>query len=119
MLRKTLVLAVMGVLAVIPASAQIIGSQFSVPNLSGVYRCVQNCIGGRLGYVSQRGWELSLATGPYEGSRAWIDHPGHIWSLQWNEGALYSPDGMMIQFDHGMVWVLLEPTPMPGLASWR
>jgi hypothetical protein len=37
-------------------------------------------------------------------SRAWIDYPGHIWVQNWNEGAVYSPDGMIIQFDHGTVW---------------
>jgi len=37
-------------------------------------------------------------------SRAWIDYPGHIWAQYWNEGAVYSPDGMTIQFDRGTVW---------------
>jgi hypothetical protein len=29
---------------------------------------------------------------------------GHIWAESWNEGAVYSPDGMTIQFDNGTVW---------------
>jgi hypothetical protein len=37
-------------------------------------------------------------------ARAWIDHPGHIWVQSWGEGAVYSPDGMTIQFEHGAVW---------------
>ena len=30
--------------------------------------------------------------------------PWHIWAESWNEGAVYSPDGMTIQFDNGTVW---------------
>jgi hypothetical protein len=29
-------------------------------------------------------------------------------------GAVYSPSGFTIQFNNGSVWVLLEPTPIPG-----
>ena len=36
-------------------------------------------------------------------SRAWVDWPGHIWAQSWNEGAIFSPDGMTIQFDRGTV----------------
>lgn len=72
-----------------------------VLNLSGQFRCVQNCLGPGPTYVTQNGW-----------ARAWIDWPGHIWSQSWNEGAVYSPDGMVIQFDRGSVWVRnLEPPP--------
>src|SRR5437660_2439399 len=39
-----------------------------------------------------------------EPSRAWIDWIGHIWTQSWNQGAVYSPDGMTIQFDRGTVW---------------
>ena len=77
-----------------------------VPDLSGQFRCVQGCLTGlpALARVTQNGWELDLvneASGP---SRAWIDWPGHIWAERWNEGAIYSPDGMTIQFDRGTVW---------------
>ena len=37
-------------------------------------------------------------------SRAWIDRPGHIWVDFWHEGAVYSVDGLTIQFDRGTVW---------------
>jgi hypothetical protein len=37
-------------------------------------------------------------------SRAWIDYPGHIWVQRANEGAIYSPDGFTLQFDHGTIW---------------
>ncbi len=44
----------------------------------------------------------------------WIDWPGHIWAQNWNEGAIYSADGLTIQFDRGKVWqrvVLLSGPP--------
>jgi hypothetical protein len=37
-------------------------------------------------------------------SRAHIDWWGKIWASNWNEGAVFSPDGMTIQFDRGRVW---------------
>jgi hypothetical protein len=96
------------------ASAQAVGTQFWVPNLSGVYRCVHNCAGGGLPHVIQSGGELNLINEIGQPSRAWIDGPGHIWTQAWNEGAVYSPDGFTIQFNSGSVWVLVEPTPVPG-----
>ena len=27
-----------------------------------------------------------------------------IWADSWNMGAVYSPDGMTIQFDNGTIW---------------
>jgi hypothetical protein len=27
-----------------------------------------------------------------------------IWADSWNVGAVYSPDGMTIQFDNGTIW---------------
>ncbi len=44
----------------------------------------------------------------------WIDWPGHIWAQNWNEDAIYSADGLTIQFDRGKVWqrvVLLSGPP--------
>jgi hypothetical protein len=93
-----------GVLAAIlapEASAQMV-------NLTGKYRCVEACGGGPIGapaYVTQNGWDLNVLSqaGP---SRAWVDwfSPSRIWVENWNEGAVYSPDGMIIQFDHGTIW---------------
>jgi hypothetical protein len=36
----------------------------------------------------------------------WVDwfSPSRIWVENWNEGAVYSPDGMIIQFDRGTIW---------------
>ena len=45
-------------------------------------------------------------------SRGWIDYPGHIWVAAWNEGAFYSPDGMIIQFDNGSVWQRVVEVPI-------
>jgi hypothetical protein len=85
------------------------------PGLSGQFRCIQGCAGGLAGlaFVTQNGWDLNLVNELGQPTRAWIDWPGHIWVQSWNEGAVYSPDGMTIQFDNGTVWtkniVLLVP----------
>jgi hypothetical protein len=109
-MKKGLVaLATLIALAATPAAAQVI-------NLSGQYRCVQNCMSPAPAYVTQNGWEINLVNEVGAPSRAWIDYPGHIWADYWNEGAIYSPDGMTIQFDRGSVWVrdlgpILPPPP--------
>jgi hypothetical protein len=104
------ILAVFGVLTATEASAQGV-------NLSGPYRCVQMCREGLAGpaFVTQNGWELNLVNEVGEPSRAWIDWAGHIWAPAWNQGAIYSPDGMVIQFDRGTVWQrdLGEPELIP------
>ena len=46
-------------------------------------------------------------------SRAWIDYPGHIWVQRANEGAIYSPDGFTLQFDHGTIWQRAPLVPPP------
>jgi hypothetical protein len=77
-----------------------------VLNVSGQFQCVQGCAGGLPGtaFVTQNGWDLNLVNELGQPSRAWIDRPGHIWAQNWNEGAVYSSDGMTIQFDNGTVW---------------
>ncbi|HET8920523.1 MAG TPA: hypothetical protein VFN27_12680 [Xanthobacteraceae bacterium] len=85
------------------------------PELSGQFQCIAGCAGGIVGpaFVTQNGWDLNLVNEIGQPSRAWIDYPGHIWVQSWNEGAVYSTDGMTIQFDNGTVWaknvVLLVP----------
>jgi hypothetical protein len=76
------------------------------PGLSGQFRCIAGCAGGLAGpaFVTQNGWDLNLVNEIGQPSRAWIDYPGHIWVRSWNEGAVYSADGMTIQFDNGTVW---------------
>ena len=114
---KMMALAALGALAATDASAQAVGSQTLVPNLSGVYRCVHHCGGVRLMHIAQNGRELDLTNEAGQASTAWIDWPGHIWTQALNEGAVYSPDGRTIQFNRGMVWVLVHPTPAPGTAD--
>lgn len=79
-------------------------------NLTGTYRCVEMCRLGLVGnpaYVTQNGPDLNLLNEAGEPSRAWPDWfaPGtRIWIEGRNEGAVYSPDGMIIQFDSGTIW---------------
>jgi hypothetical protein len=76
------------------------------PGLSGQFQCIAGCAGGSAGpaFVTQNGWDLNLVNEIGQPSRAWVDWPGHIWVQSWNEGAVYSADGMTIQFDNGTVW---------------
>jgi hypothetical protein len=97
------------------AQTTLLGSSGVGPGLSGQFRCIAGCAGGSAGpaFVTQNGWDLNLVNEIGQPSRAWIDYPGHIWVQSWNEGAVYSADGMTIQFDNGSVWakniVLLVP----------
>jgi hypothetical protein len=52
------------------------------------------------------------ALGVFAVSEASAQVPGHIWAQYWNEGAVYSPDGMTIQFDRGSVWQRIIPEPI-------
>lgn len=82
--------------------------------LSGQYQCVQNCRGPGLAFVTQDGWDdLNLVNEAGQPSRAWIDHPGHLWAQYWDTGAVFTPDGMTIQFDNGTVWQRFVPLPPP------
>jgi hypothetical protein len=103
-------------------------SAAQVLNLSGQFRCVEGCAGGLVGQpalVTQNGWDMRLLNEGGEPSRAWIDYPGHIWVEHWNEGAVYSADGMTIQFDRGTVWerdlgqVVVPTAPLPPLPAER
>jgi hypothetical protein len=100
----------MSALGITAASAQVLAP------LSGQYQCIQNCSGPGLAYVTQNGWELNLVNEVGQPSRGWIDYPGHIWAQSWNQGAVYSPDGLTIQFDNGAVWQRFVPLP-PVLRS--
>jgi hypothetical protein len=102
--------------AIVMAAAALMATQSSAQDLTGRYRCVQLCAApGQAAFVTQNGWNLNLLNEVGSPSRAWIDGYGHIWAESWNEGAIYSPDGMMIQFDRGTVWQrdLGEPAPLP------
>ena len=101
---------------IVPAPALAPGQVLSI---SGQFQCVEGCAGGLPGaaFVTQNGWDLNLVNELGQPTRAWIDRPGHIWAQNWNEGAVYSPDGMTIQFDNGTVWrrnielLVLRPSP--------
>jgi hypothetical protein len=102
--------AVVAPIVVAPAPGQVL-------NVSGQFQCIQGCAGGLpgLAFVTQNGWNLNLVNELGQPTRAWVDWPGHIWAQSWNEGAVYSPDGMTIQFDNGAVWQrsleVLQPIP--------
>jgi len=100
--------------APIPAPGQVL-------NLSGEFQCVEGCAGGQPGpaFVTQNRWDLNLVNEVGQPTRAWVDWPGHIWAQGWNEGAVYSADGMTIQFDNGTVWrrnieLLVMPSMPPS-----
>jgi hypothetical protein len=109
------------VLSALAALAAMTATEASAQNvnLSGRYVCVEMCRGGFLGapaYVTQNGWDMNILNEAGEPSRAWIDWPGHIWAQNYQEGAIVSPDGMLIQFDRGTVWqrdLGLPPPPPP------
>jgi len=84
------------------------------PGLSGQFQCIAGCAGvAGPAFVTQNGWDLNLVNEVGQPSRAWIDWPGHIWVQSWNEGAVYSADGMTIQFDNGTVWAKTVILVMP------
>jgi hypothetical protein len=86
-------------------------------NLTGTYRCVQMCRDGMIGaptFVTQNGDSVNLTTETGQSFRAWPDWSApnsRLWIDARDEGAVYSPDGMRIQFDDGRVWqrALLPP----------
>ena len=103
MRRLPLVIGLLAACAATGASAESI-------NLTGTYRCIQACRGGMFGasaFVTQNGEAVNLTTETGVSYRAWPDWSApdsRIWIDARNEGAVYSPDGMRIQFDDGRVW---------------
>lgn len=89
-------------------------------NLTGTYRCIHLCQDGTLGaptFVTQNGAAVNLTTETGASYRAWPDWNApysRIWIDARGEGAVYSPDGMRIQFDDGRVWQreILPPPPV-------
>ena len=101
----------LGALATTGASAQGV-------NLTGRWQCMNLCLGGPPGgiaFITQNGWNLNVANDAGVAWRAWVDYPGHIWFDRVNIGAIYSPDGIVLQFDNGTIWQrapeLLPPVP--------
>jgi hypothetical protein len=78
-------------------------------NLTGTYRCIEGCRAavGSPAFVTQNGPNLNLVNEAGQPSRAWPDTfapTSKIWADDWNVSAVYSPDGMTIQFDNGTIW---------------
>lgn len=83
-------------------------------NLTGIYTCVQGCQGNLPAHVTQNGPSFNLVTEAGIAARAWPDWfapASRIWIDAFNEGAVYSPDGMIIQFDNGTIWHRGLPPP--------
>ncbi len=107
------VLAAAAMFATTAASAQSI-------NLTGAYRCIEACRAGAVdspAFVTQNGPNLNLLDEAGQSVRAWPDvfaPASRIWVEAWNQGAVYSPDGMTIQFDNGTIWQRdMGPPPPP------
>ena len=95
-------LAAAALLAAGSASAQSI-------NLTGAYRCIEGCRGapGAPAFITQNGYNLNLVNEAGRPSRAWPDTfapASRIWADDYNMSAVYTPDGMRIQFDNGTIW---------------
>jgi hypothetical protein len=108
------VLLIAGLLA-----AGVAGSASAEPfNLTGTYRCIQMCRDGMIGaptFVTQNGDSVNLTTETGQSFRAWPDWSApnsRLWIDARDEGAVYSPDGMRIQFDDGRVWQRDLPPPV-------
>lgn len=116
------------VIGVIGAVAFASGASAQSVNLTGNYRCIQDCRDGLVGaptFVTQNENQLNLVTETGESFRAWPDVTApfsRIWIDARNESAVYSPDGMRIQFDDGRVWQRdfgPPPPPPPPPHAWR
>jgi hypothetical protein len=105
-------------MSVVAISTALIASDASAQgvNLSGRWQCVALCLGpvGSFAFITQYGWELNVVNDAGEPSRAWVNYPGRIWVDRANQGAIYSPDGITLQFDRGTIWQRApEPLPPP------
>jgi hypothetical protein len=109
-------IAVTAALATTTVSAQ------NVVNLTGRWQCMAQCLAppGGFAFITQNGWDLNLVNDLGAASHAWVDYPGHIWLERANVGAIYSPDGIVLQFDNGTIWQRapeLPPGPPPLLRT--
>jgi hypothetical protein len=117
MVMRKISLASIGLVAAIATT----GASAQSVNLSGKYICTQMCRGGLVGnpaYITQNGPELNLLNEAGEPSRAWPDWfapATRIWIERYDFGAVYSPDGMHIQFDNGTIWERDLGLPPPPL----
>jgi len=115
------VLAAVSAAAILFATAAM--AQVNGVDLNGRYFCVANCLGqpGSIAFVTQHGWELNMVNDAGQPSRAWVNFPGRLWVDRLQEGAIYSTDGMTIQFDRGAIWqrAMEGPPPPPPPIRYR
>jgi hypothetical protein len=109
------------VLSAIAVSVVMIAGNAGAQNLTGRWRCVEFCQAppGGYAYITQNGRDMNIVNDVGESSRAWVDYPGRVWVDQANMGAVYSPDGMRIQFDRGTVWERALDLPPPPVVRRR
>ncbi|MCW5705208.1 MAG: hypothetical protein AB7I42_16990 [Bradyrhizobium sp.] len=92
------------------------GASAQSADLSGRYNCIAMCRGEHQPYITQNGPELNVVTEAGIPSRAWPDWffpRTRIWVEALNQSAVYTPDGLVIQFDNGTVWRRDIPPPPP------
>jgi len=112
MKHVAIVIGLLGACVAGSASAQ------PLTNLTGTYRCIQACRDGMIGapaFVTQNGDSVNLTTETGESLQAWPDWNApysRLWIDARDESAVYSPDGMRIQFDDGRVWQRALPPPV-------
>ena len=100
---------VSGAIALVLLAATGASAQPAV-SLTGTYRCMQGCapgFEGRPAFVTQNGWNINIVTEAGVSVQAWFDWGSpttRIWVEALHQGAVYSPDGLNIQFDRGTVW---------------
>jgi hypothetical protein len=58
---------------------------------------------GAPAYITQNGWAVNLLTETGVPGRGWMDWV-RIWVPAFNQGAVFSPDGRIVQFDSGKIW---------------
>ena len=98
------------------------GASAQSVDLSGRYNCIAMCRGPNQPYITQNGPELNVVTEAGIPSRAWPDwyFPAtRIWVEAMVQSAVYTPDGLVIQFDGGTVWRRDIPPPPPPLRRRR
>ena len=108
----SLAVGLLAAVAATPVSAQSV-------DLTGKYRCIEVCRMGLMGgpaFITQNGPQLNLLNEAGQASRAWPDWYApatRIWVESYDYGAVYSADGMLIQFDNGTIWQRYVPPPPP------
>lgn len=115
MRKLSLTVCLLATFAATAASAQSV-------DLTGRYNCIAMCRGEYQPYITQNGPELNVVTEAGLPSRAWPDWffpTTRIWIDSLGQSAVYTPDGMTIQFDSGTVWQRDIPPPPPPVRRRR